>query len=83
MGPNFMVEIECGNLFEHIDDFIEFSLENEDDGGGLTSNSDIKDFLSIWNNALLDTDPIFSDSKQAFCITLEFCIWNCDFKFSF
>ncbi|KAL2539773.1 GATA transcription factor 11 [Abeliophyllum distichum] len=64
MGPNFMDEIDCGNFFDQIDDLIEFPPENECAGGGLIGNGDCKDFPSIWDDALPDTDPLFSGSNS-------------------
>ncbi|CAI9767479.1 unnamed protein product [Fraxinus pennsylvanica] len=63
MGPNFMDEIECGNFFDQIDDLIEFPPENECAGGGLVVDGDIKDFPSIWDDVLPDTDPLSSSSN--------------------
>ncbi|KAL0452156.1 UNVERIFIED_CONTAM: GATA transcription factor 8 [Sesamum latifolium] len=64
MGPNFMDEIDCGNFFDQIDDLIEFPPENETGGGGgnLVGSVDSKDFSSMWNDALPESDPFFSGS---------------------
>ncbi|XP_022861365.1 GATA transcription factor 8-like [Olea europaea var. sylvestris] len=63
MGPNFMDEIECGNFFDQIDDLIEFPTENECAGSSVVVDGDIKDFPSIWDNVLPDTDPLSSGSN--------------------
>ncbi|KAL0403481.1 UNVERIFIED_CONTAM: GATA transcription factor 8, partial [Sesamum radiatum] len=62
MGPNFMDEIDCGNFFDQIDDLIEFPPENESGGGNLVGSVDSKDFSSMWNDALPESDPFFSGS---------------------
>lgn len=60
MGPNFMDEIDCGNLFDQIDDLIEFPPDDECDGDGkLVGSSDCKDF-PVWNDELPGCDPLFS-----------------------
>ncbi|CAA2982317.1 Hypothetical predicted protein [Olea europaea subsp. europaea] len=55
----------CHQCYTIIVHFIEFSPENEGAGGSLAGNGDIKDLSSIWDNALPNTNPIFSSSKQA------------------
>ncbi|XP_009628969.2 GATA transcription factor 8 [Nicotiana tabacum] len=59
MGSNFVDEIDCGSFFDQIDDLIEFPSENE--CGGLSS-TDCKEFPSIWDQPLPDSDPLFSGS---------------------
>ncbi|KAJ8542335.1 hypothetical protein K7X08_017201 [Anisodus acutangulus] len=61
MGSNVVDEIDCGSFFDHIDDLIEFPLENENVG---LSSTDCKDFPSIWNDPLPDSDSLFSGSHQ-------------------
>ncbi|XP_009598426.1 GATA transcription factor 8-like [Nicotiana tomentosiformis] len=61
MGSNLVDEIDCGSFFDHIDDLIEFPLENE--GAGLSS-TDCKDFPTIWNDPLPDSDSLFSGSHR-------------------
>ncbi|XP_059317452.1 GATA transcription factor 8-like [Lycium ferocissimum] len=61
MGPNVVDEIDCGSFFDHIDDLIDFPLENENVG---LSSTDCKDFPSIWNNPLPDSDSLFSGSHR-------------------
>ncbi|KAL3838328.1 hypothetical protein ACJIZ3_022919 [Penstemon smallii] len=65
MEPNFMDEFDCGNFFDQIDDLIEFPPENESGVGNLVSSeNDCKDFPSMWNEALPDSDPLFSGSHS-------------------
>ncbi|KAI3470473.1 hypothetical protein Pfo_027136 [Paulownia fortunei] len=65
MGPNFMDEIDCGNFFDQIDDLIEFPPDNECGGGGnFVSFGDSKDFPSMWNDPLPESDPLFSSSHD-------------------
>lgn len=59
MGSNMVDEIDCGSFFDQIDDLIEFPSENE--CGGLSS-TDCKEFPSIWDQPLPDSDPLFSGS---------------------
>uniref|UniRef100_A0A0V0I6V5 GATA transcription factor n=1 Tax=Solanum chacoense TaxID=4108 RepID=A0A0V0I6V5_SOLCH len=59
MGSDFVDEIDCSSFFDHMEDLIEFSPENE--CGGLDA-VDCKDFPSIWNDSLPDSDPLFSGS---------------------
>lgn len=61
MGSNVVDEIDCGSFFDHIDDLIDFPLENENVGLGST---DCKDFPSIWNDPLPDSDSLFSDNHR-------------------
>ncbi|KAF3625680.1 putative mRNA-decapping enzyme subunit 2-like [Capsicum annuum] len=62
MGSNVVVdEVDCGSFFDHIDDLIDFPLENENVGLGST---DCKDFPSIWNDPLPDSDSLFSVSHR-------------------
>ncbi|KAK4353570.1 hypothetical protein RND71_025764 [Anisodus tanguticus] len=61
MGSNVADEIDCGSFFDHIDDLIEFPPENENVG---LSSTDCKDFPSIWNDPLPDSDSLFSDSHR-------------------
>ncbi|CAA0814452.1 GATA transcription factor 9 [Striga hermonthica] len=51
-------EIDCGNLFDQIDDLIEFPPESECGDGDLVGSGDGKDFFPSWiNEALPDSDP--------------------------
>lgn len=61
MGSNVVDEIDCGSFFDHIDDLIEFPLENENVG---LSSTDCKDFPSIWNDPLPDSDSFFSSNQR-------------------
>lgn len=61
MGSNVVDEIDCGSFFDHIDDLIDFPLENENVG---LSSTDCKDFPSIWNDPLPDSDSLFSGSHR-------------------
>ncbi|GFP95982.1 gata transcription factor 9 [Phtheirospermum japonicum] len=62
MGPNIVDEIDCGNLFDQIDDLIDFPPDNECGGdGNLVGSGDGMDFAT-WNDALTDCDPFLSGS---------------------
>lgn len=61
MGSNFMDELDCGSFFDHIDDLIDFPPENECVGAG---SGDCKNFPSIWNDPLPDSEPLFSGSHH-------------------
>ncbi|KAJ8565051.1 hypothetical protein K7X08_001511 [Anisodus acutangulus] len=61
MGSDLVDEIDCSSFFDHMEDLIEFSPENE--CGGLDS-ADFKDFPSIWNDPFPDSDPLFSGSHN-------------------
>ncbi|XP_071930321.1 GATA transcription factor 8-like [Coffea arabica] len=63
MGPNFVDEIDCGSFFDHIDDLIEFPPENEC-GNGLVGSGDCKNFPSLWDEALPDTDTLFTGNTS-------------------
>lgn len=62
MGSDFLDEIDCSSFFDHMEDLIEVSPENE--CGGLDT-VDCKDFPSIWNDPLQDSDPIFSSNSAS------------------
>ncbi|KAL3650016.1 hypothetical protein CASFOL_006419 [Castilleja foliolosa] len=62
MGPNYVDEIDCGNFFDQIDDLIEFPSENECGAGDLVGPIESKDFPSMWNDVLPESDPFFSGS---------------------
>ncbi|KAL8518006.1 hypothetical protein ACS0TY_009337 [Phlomoides rotata] len=79
MGPNFMDEIDCGNFFDQIDDLIEFPPDNECGGGGAADGSfvsfdDSKDFPSMWNNPLPESDPLFSNDNAASDLSAELSV---------
>ncbi|CAI9772991.1 unnamed protein product [Fraxinus pennsylvanica] len=59
-----MDENDCGNLFDQIDDLIEFPPDNEYGDGNLVDLGDCKDFASIWNDPLPDSDTLFFNSKN-------------------
>ncbi|CAN4080706.1 unnamed protein product [Withania somnifera] len=59
MGSNFVDEIDCSSFFDHMEDLIEFSPENE---CGSLDAVDCKDFPTIWNDPLPDSNPLFSGS---------------------
>ncbi|KAL3649738.1 hypothetical protein CASFOL_006141 [Castilleja foliolosa] len=62
MGPNIVDEIDCGNLFDQIDDLIDFPPDNECHGdGNLVGLGDGKDFMT-WDDALADCDHFLSGS---------------------
>lgn len=63
MGSNFADEIDCANLFENIDDLIDFPSDN-DCCNGFVGSGDYNDFPSIWNEALPDTVNIFSGTSS-------------------
>ncbi|KAL3523464.1 hypothetical protein ACH5RR_016298 [Cinchona calisaya] len=63
MGPNFMDEIDCGSFFDHIDDLIEFPPDNEC-GNALVGSGDCKNFPSLWDETLPDTNPLFSGNTS-------------------
>ncbi|GER51270.1 GATA transcription factor [Striga asiatica] len=59
-------EIDCGNLFDQIDDLIEFPPESECDDGDLVGSGDCKDFFPSWiNEALPDSDPFLPSDLSA------------------
>ncbi|KAF3618175.1 putative phosphatidylinositol 3-kinase, root isoform-like [Capsicum annuum] len=77
MGSNFGDEIDCSSFFDHMEDLIEFSPENECGGLDAVDCKDFpswndecagldavgcKDFQNIWNDPLPDTEPLFSGS---------------------
>lgn len=64
MESSFMDDIDCGNFFDQIDDLIEFPPDNAS-GGNFVSSDDSKDFPSMWNDALPESDPLFSGNAAS------------------
>lgn len=62
MGSEFVDEIDCSSFFEHMEDLVEFSPENE---GSCVDAVDCKDFPSIWNDPLPDPNPLFSSNSAS------------------
>ncbi|EPS57112.1 hypothetical protein M569_17713, partial [Genlisea aurea] len=57
MGPSLVDEMECGNLFDQIDDLIKFPVEDECAGGGFLAGSvNSSEIPAIWNDAVDDSD---------------------------
>ncbi|XP_019427861.1 PREDICTED: GATA transcription factor 8-like isoform X1 [Lupinus angustifolius] len=53
VGPNFMDEIDCGNFFDHIDDLLDFHVEDDVDGSATTlpdvsAAGNCNSLVSIW-----------------------------------
>ncbi|KAL6501092.1 hypothetical protein OROHE_025289 [Orobanche hederae] len=65
MGSDFMDEIDCGNLFDQIDNLIDFPTDNEYGGGSFVNSDDSKDFPSMWNDVLPESCPLFSCDGQS------------------
>ncbi|XP_009802378.1 GATA transcription factor 8 [Nicotiana tabacum] len=61
MGSSLVDEIDCASFFDHMDDLIEFSPENE---CGDLDSTDCKNFPSICNEPLPDSDPLFFSSHR-------------------
>lgn len=61
MASNLVDEIDCASFFDHIDDLVEFSPENE---CGDLDSTDCKNFPSICNDPLPDSGPLFFSSHR-------------------
>lgn len=70
-----MDETDCGNFFDQIDDLIEFPADNECGGdGSFLSFDDSKDFPSMWNDPLPESDPLFSNDTTASDLSAELSV---------
>ncbi|KAL5569328.1 hypothetical protein UlMin_025903 [Ulmus minor] len=66
IGPNFMDEIDCGNFFDHIDDLLDFPVEDVE--ANLGPNAETKAFPSIWStqsDSLPGSDSVFSGNSAS------------------
>ncbi|KAE9618389.1 hypothetical protein Lal_00047759 [Lupinus albus] len=75
VGPNFIDEIDCGNFFDHIDDLLDFHVEDVVDGSattlhGVSAAGDSNSLASIWPP---ETDSIFS-SKSTSDLSVELSV---------
>ncbi|KGN52268.1 GATA transcription factor 8 [Cucumis sativus] len=69
IGNNFVDEIDCGSFFDHIDDLLDFPVEDVDAGlppakGGDSANS----FPTIWpthSESLPGSDSVFSANSNS------------------
>lgn len=69
IGNNFVDEIDCGSFFDHIDDLLDFPVEDVEAGlppakGGDSANS----FPTIWpthSESLPGSDSVFSANSNS------------------
>ncbi|KAK7379753.1 hypothetical protein VNO78_34271 [Psophocarpus tetragonolobus] len=72
VGPNFMDEIDCGSFFDHIDDFLDFPMEDVE-GGAATLPSvgaagNCNSLASIWppeSQSFPGSDSVFSANSAS------------------
>ncbi|XP_019434042.1 PREDICTED: GATA transcription factor 8-like isoform X2 [Lupinus angustifolius] len=68
VGPSFIDEIDCGNFFDHIDDLLDFPVEDVVDGcadtfNGVSAAGNCNSLASIWppeTDSFPGVDSIFS-----------------------
>ncbi|KAK7270334.1 hypothetical protein RIF29_23401 [Crotalaria pallida] len=84
VGPNFMDEIDCGSFFDHIDDLLDFPVEDVVDPTattitalpGVTAPGDCNSLASIWPEepeSFPGSDSIFS-GKSASDLSAELSV---------
>ena len=69
VGNSFVDDLDCGSFFDHIDDLLDFPVEDVDAGlpsakGGDSGNS----FSTIWSTqseALPGSDSVFSANRNS------------------
>lgn len=65
IGTNFIDEIDCGNFFDQIDDFLDFPIDDVE--AGLESNPNSNSFPSIFwsteSDSLPGSDSVFSGNS--------------------
>ncbi|KAK7279648.1 hypothetical protein RJT34_24704 [Clitoria ternatea] len=76
VGPNFMDEIDCGSFFDHIDDLLDFPVEDVDGGAATTLPSsaaaaaaaNCTSLASIWppeTDSFPGSDSVFSGNSAS------------------
>ncbi|KAL2324809.1 hypothetical protein Fmac_023867 [Flemingia macrophylla] len=74
VGPNFMDEIDCGSFFDHIDDLLDFPVEDVDGAAAATLPSvsagagNCNSLASIWppeSDSFPGSDSVFSGNSAS------------------
>lgn len=80
VGPNFMDEIDCGSFFDHIDDLLDFPVEDVDGGAStlpsVAAAGNSNSLASIWpaeSESFPGSDSVFS-GKSASDLSAELSV---------
>ena len=73
VGPNFMDELDCGNFFDHIDDLLDFPVEDVDGAGAAAfpaaaAAGNCNSLASIWppeTDSFPGSDSVFSRNSAS------------------
>ncbi|XP_027363911.1 GATA transcription factor 8-like [Abrus precatorius] len=74
VGPNFMDEIDCGSFFDHIDDLLDFPVEDVDGAAAATTLPSVaaagncNSLASIWpaeSDSFPGSDSVFSGNSAS------------------
>ena len=73
VGPNFMDEIDCGGFFDHIDDLLDFPVEDVDGAGtgafpAAANAGNCNSLASIWppeSDSFPGSDSVFSGNSAS------------------
>ncbi|KAG4395210.1 hypothetical protein AAZX31_20G167100 [Glycine max] len=72
VGPNFMDEIDCGSFFDHIDDLLDFPVEDVDGGAAtlpsVAAAGNCNSLASIWpaeSDSFPTSDSVFSGNTAS------------------
>lgn len=74
VGPNFMDEIDCGSFFDHIDDLLDFPVEDVDGGAptlpsvAAAAAGNCNSLASIWpagSDSFPGSDSVFSGNSAS------------------
>lgn len=72
VGPNFMDEIDCGSFFDHIDDLLDFPVEDVDGGAAtlpsVAAAGNSNSLASIWpteSESFPGSDSVFSGNSAS------------------
>lgn len=83
VGPNFMDEIDCGSFFDHIDDLLDFSVNDVDATAAslstVTSAANCNSLASIWPNesdSFPASDSVFSGNSPDLSVELSVPVSN-------
>ncbi|CAJ1976755.1 unnamed protein product [Sphenostylis stenocarpa] len=72
VGPNFMDELDCGSFFDHIDDLLDFPVEDVEGGAptlpSVAAPGNCNSLASIWpaeSDSFPGSDSVFSGNRAS------------------
>ncbi|GAU15868.1 hypothetical protein TSUD_40890 [Trifolium subterraneum] len=81
VGPNFMDELDCGSFFDHIDDLLDFPVDDVDTAAAslptVASVGNCNSLASIWPNeseSFPASDSVFSAGNSASDLSAELSV---------